>query len=164
MTGRKKAASLSLEQRMALGKRIHEKEWPTVQAAAGELGISDATLWAYLAAYRKSIGVVTPGSLRASKPREPRGPYVRGSSPEEARERKRAGDRERHAEKRRQQREAREAGLANGAGQHLVPVAAPLAVSALIEARIAELESELERAHDEVEILQKLLMVVGRSL
>jgi hypothetical protein len=158
MVGPRKAASLPLEQRLALGKRLHEKEWPTVQAAAGELGISDATLWSYLAAYRKSIGVVTPGSLAASGRAK-----VKSATPDEARERKRAADRARKARYREMVHEAKAAGLLNGAGQQLVPVAAPIDVSAWT-ARIAELETELERAHDEVETLQKLLMVVGRSL
>lgn len=149
-------------ERLAIGKGIHEKQWPSMAAAVEATGKTEASLWAWQSEYRKSIGFGRAGAAAA-----PAGDV----DPKLAK--KRADDAARKRAKNARIRAAREAAngtpppLANGNGRHLVRVdefdALPGQVAQL-SAQVTGLERDLEAAHDEIDTLRKILMVVGRTL
>lgn len=134
-----KQPSLSTKERLALGKRVHEKEWPSPTIAAAELGRHPSLIYAYQREYRVSAGLLDPNEEAAIA------------------ERKKAADRERNRKNRENKRLLKLNGNSNG---HLIP--SPQDPNSGV--RIAALERELERALEEVHTLQKLLMVAGRAL
>lgn len=168
---------------MALGKRLHEKEWPSVKHASAALGRHESALYSDLKIYREAQGIVTPQME-----------IMRGGRPPQSAEQKKQADRERQARKRAERRAAKEAAkngspgaLAllnghNGANGHANGSARPSAKSQQLEllddprvpqlqARVATLESKLAEAEAEVAFLtkeahtlQKLLMTVGTTL
>jgi hypothetical protein len=143
-----KLLGLSAEERLALGKRIHEREWGDMASACKELGTYKSNVYALQREYRASIG-----ALPEDAPKDPA-------------QRRKELDAKRH----RQRREAVKASPppaangsgSNGSGRALVP--APAQDAARYSAKIASLEAELDTAHDEIRTLQKILMTVGRSL
>lgn len=134
-------------QRLDLGRRLHERqEWPSIQDAAEQLGVHVSTLYAMQREYREASGIETIAMSGGRKPLT------------EAQ--RKARDAARHAQKRTEARAAKLNG--NGNGSHLVVV--PPEDSAVLRARIRELEHELAETLEEMQVLQKVLMVVGRTL
>lgn len=155
-------------ERLALGKKLHEKEWGTIAQAANALGMREHQLYPIQKEYRDSVGIVTPAMLNATRPRAPR---VEAKDEAQARrnEVKRRSYLKRKAEKE-AAKLAANAARHNGGNGQLVRIPAAQNVE-LYQNRIAELETakasledQLAHALDECHTLQKLLMVVGRTL
>ena len=123
------------DERLALGRQLHERGPNlTVPQAAQQLGLREHDAYPVMKEYRDSVGIVTPSQIRIAKLR------AEGRGPERAAANKKK---------------------ANG-GSH-APRQLPQADDPSV-ARIRDLEGQLAAALDEVDVLQKLLMIVGRSL
>lgn len=132
------------EHRLALGKRVHDREWGNVEAAAEVLGFHKSFLYTIQREYREAEGMLTARAKRGS-------------------ESMRLAHAARRATK----------GNGNG-GEHVSQAAyAALTVTEPnperasvqnLKQRLAETEARLEAAMDECHVLQKLLMTVGRTL
>jgi transposase-like protein len=165
------------QQKLEWGKEAYETNLSR-DGIAAKLGIVTSQVDTYKRAYEIANGLHTPsdppntsdskaliilerlenGPVRRSKKR----PTVKGGmSIEERRARDAARKRAASAAKREAQKSVP---ATNGSGTHLVPVQTKQDRSEFYQVRIKELEYELDRAHDEVLTLQKILMTVGRTL
>lgn len=139
------------DQRLALGKRLHERPSNiTVSQAAEQMGLREHHCYPLMKEYRDSVGIVTPAQVRIAALRaEGRGPEQSG------RRRTKANGGNGHAPTRQLVK---------------TPTVADYNVK-MADVRIAELEAEnaelreqLRHAMEEIGIHQKILMEVGRAL
>jgi len=147
---------------MAMAKRVHEMEWPTRSAAAQELGVPLHQLYNWLRVYREDNGIAPSAHQMAKKGR---GRYTSDIIPgEDPMTRKRRLDAARKREKNAELRALRLNGGSppKSKPQPLVRVSEP--ADHELQARVHQLAADLEAAHEEIRTLQKLLMVVGRTL
>lgn len=158
------------EEKLALGKRLHEKEWPNIKDASFALNRHEASLYNYLRIYRESIGAVSatakaaegPKVKAAAKEAAPAPKVSRAISDEERKARDAARKRERTKAKK-----AAESGElvpvnGNGESKHLVPAESGIVLK--LKDRIRELEAELAHVQGEAHTLQKIVMVIGERL
>jgi transposase-like protein len=165
------------QQKLEWGKEAYETHLSRGGIAA-KFSVAESQVDTYKRAYEIQQGFHTPDNppnTSDSKAmiileRLKTGPYRRnkkqptikgGMSIEERRARDAARKRAASAAKREAQQDTP---ATNGSGQHLVPVQTKQDRSEFYQVRIKELEYELDRAHDEVMTLQKILMTVGRTL
>lgn len=148
-------------ERLALGKKLHEKHWPSINDAAAALGVKPFRLYPIQKEYRDSAGIVTAHMLNGAQSRPPAKTMDKEGE-------RRAEIKRRSYEKRKAEKLAEKLnGASNG---QLVRVPAGQDVAQFqnrivqLERDNAELAAELAHAMDENQTLQKLLMVVGRTL
>lgn len=150
-------------ERLALGKKLHEKHWPTNKDAAAALGIREHNLYVVLKEFRDSENIVTPNMTSSSRRRT----RAIGNLPDDQMREHRNAIKRRSAEKRKAEKEAARSNSTNG---HLVRL--PLAPDVAqfqnriieLERHNSELQSDLAHTLEEMQTLQKLLMTVGRTL
>jgi hypothetical protein len=171
---RKKAAArrtFSIAEKLENGRLAHEKVHGGIAATAIKLGIVDSLLRSHRSLYRQANGLsdekdprfVNQGRQGALGRAKRRPAIPGGMSAEERRARDVARKREKHAAMKAAQETQQEPQTTMPTNNQIVPVQTKQDVSQYID-RIAELEYELDRAHDEVLTLQKILMTVGRTL
>jgi hypothetical protein len=169
---RKKAVArrtFSIAEKLENGRLAHEKVHGGIAATAIKLGIVDSLLRSHRSLYRQANGLsdekdprfVNQGRQGALGRAKRRPAIPGGMSVEERRARDAARKREKHAAMKAAQEEPQ---VTMPTNTHLVPVQTKQDRSEFYQVRIKELEYELERAHDEVLTLQKILMTVGRTL
>lgn len=154
---------LDAAERLALGKKLHEKHWPTMATAAAALGIPAHHLYVIQKDYRDSAGIITSKMLGAARGRATR--KIKETRDKEGEHR--AEIKRRSYEKRKAEKLAEQSAGSNG---QLVRLPAAQDVAQYqnriieLERGRADLEDQLSHALEECQTLQKLLMVVGRTL
>lgn len=162
----RKLSEISQAERLQIGKRIHEEEWQSRDDAAAAIGIHRSTTYALLKAYRDSIGFLSPNQVAAQANNAKR---IATRMANRAKREK--------AEARKAAKAAKANGHTNGTNGHAAPALVTRTELATIpdrakdahqiaelKERLADAQDQLAHAMDEVHTLQKILMVVGKTL